>query len=114
MLSKPTPARTIPTTPARLSAASVVGSKNISYQVIKTVAGRFPTTRTRSVGVVGWPIRESSASTSTPGSTSRSHYFLVDQAAPFLVMSIEQEVTAPDSLFNDSLSSSHSLLHKIE
>jgi hypothetical protein len=43
-----------------------------------------------------------------------SHYFLVDQATPFLVMSIEQEVTGPDSLFNDPLSSSHSLLHKIE
>src|SRR5260221_11825343 len=43
-----------------------------------------------------------------------SHYFLVDQAAPFLAMCIEQEVTGPDSLFNDSLSSSHSLLQKIE
>jgi len=31
-----------------------------------------------------------------------------------LVMSIEQEVTGPDSLFNDCLSSNHSLLHKIE
>ncbi len=43
-----------------------------------------------------------------------SHYFLVDQATPFLFMSIEQEVTGPDSLFNDPLSSSHGLLHKIE
>src|SRR5436190_10062127 len=29
-------------------------------------------------------------------------------------MSIEQEVTGPDSLFNDPFSSSRSLLHKIE
>ena len=36
------------------------------------------------------------------------------QAVPFLVMRIEQEVTGPNGLFNDSLSSSHSLLHEIE
>lgn len=54
------------------------------------------------------------ASTVKAGQSCFRTISLLIKRLPFLIMSIVQEVTGLDSLFNDSLSGSHSLLHKIE